>query len=86
MSKQAYDTAALEAQTRIIGLVMMHLFTQGLRTERKPFGDVLWPVLDLGQIGVRACHGCGCTDSCACPGGCSWVAPNLCSACVEGQS
>lgn len=29
-----------------------------------------------------ACRGCGCTDSCACPGGCWWVEPDLCSACV----
>lgn len=30
-----------------------------------------------------ACRRCGCTDDRACPGGCYWVEPNLCSACVD---
>lgn len=40
-------------------------------------------------IGQRTCRGCGCTDSHACPGGCSWVLLDLptptgvCSACAE---
>ncbi len=29
------------------------------------------------------CTVCGCTQNDACPEGCSWVAPNLCSACNE---
>jgi hypothetical protein len=28
------------------------------------------------------CEICGCTDDRACPGGCSWVRPGLCSQCV----
>ncbi|TPG08284.1 hypothetical protein EAH88_11665 [Rhodanobacter glycinis] len=32
---------------------------------------------------VRSCRVCGCTDGQACPGGCSWVGPDLCSACVD---
>lgn len=32
---------------------------------------------DLGACGL-----CGCTDELACPGGCSWVAPDLCSKCL----
>jgi hypothetical protein len=32
-----------------------------------------------------ACRGCGCTTDRACPGGCSWAEPDLCSACsVKG--
>lgn len=30
---------------------------------------------------VPTCRSCGCTDTCACPGGCWWVEPDLCSAC-----
>jgi hypothetical protein len=30
------------------------------------------------------CRACGCTDGRPCAGGCSWVAADLCSACVEG--
>jgi ParB/RepB/Spo0J family partition protein len=33
---------------------------------------------------VRSCRACGCTDARACPGGCSWVEWDLCSAC-EGE-
>lgn len=29
------------------------------------------------------CRECGCTDERACPGGCSWVEPDLCSQCAE---
>jgi len=29
------------------------------------------------------CEICGCTEEEACPGGCWWVAPGLCSACAE---
>lgn len=29
-----------------------------------------------------ACRECGCTDNRACPGGCSWVAPDLCTQCL----
>lgn len=31
----------------------------------------------------RSCRLCGCTDSAACPGGCSWVEADLCSACCD---
>lgn len=34
--------------------------------------------------GARSCRWCGCTDSYACPGGCSWAGSDrLCSACAE---
>ncbi len=28
------------------------------------------------------CLGCGCSESHACPGGCVWATPTLCSRCV----
>lgn len=31
----------------------------------------------------QKCRVCGCTWDNACPGGCYWVEPDLCSACVE---
>lgn len=31
----------------------------------------------------QTCRVCGCTDDNACPGGCSWAEPGLCSACVD---
>lgn len=34
----------------------------------------------------RACRLCGCTEFNACPGSCSWVGPDLCSACVFGDN
>ena len=29
------------------------------------------------------CRVCGCTDEHACPGGCVWAEPNLCSRCAR---
>jgi hypothetical protein len=31
------------------------------------------------------CRVCGCTDDRACPGGCVWAEPNLCSRCALGR-
>jgi hypothetical protein len=33
------------------------------------------------KLKPRTCRLCGCTDACACPGGCWWVEDDLCSAC-----
>ena len=42
---------------------------------------------DLGLPGYEdelepRCRACGCTESHACPGGCVWATPDLCSRCV----
>lgn len=29
----------------------------------------------------KKCRECGCTDLNSCPGGCSWITDDLCSAC-----
>ncbi len=42
-------------------------------------------MIDLAESVNWKCRGCGCTDTQACPGGCSWVEPNLCSACVQDE-
>jgi hypothetical protein len=44
-------------------------------------------VLEMGwgmteEIEGTKCRVCGCTNEQACPGGCSWVEPDLCSACA----
>lgn len=33
----------------------------------------------------RRCRVCGCTEDCACTGGCYWVERDLCSNCAEGS-
>jgi len=35
----------------------------------------------IGEI----CTSCGCSEADACASGCSWVAPGLCSSCLEGM-
>ena len=35
--------------------------------------------------GADACGICGCTDGFACPEGCHWAAPGLCSHCADGH-
>ena len=32
------------------------------------------------------CERCHCTNERACPGGCSWVDVNLCSACAQSET
>jgi hypothetical protein len=44
------------------------------------FGD-LKAALDEARKARTVCKGCGCTDSNACPGGCSWATRDLCSRC-----
>lgn len=38
-----------------------------------------------GEIIGATCRGCGCTDEFGCEPSCSWVEPDLCTACVEVQ-
>ena len=35
--------------------------------------------------GVQSCRICGCSDSWACDGGCSWAESDLCSACQDAD-
>lgn len=38
----------------------------------------------IEQAGIKiACRVCGCTEAKACPGGCHWIEPDLCSACED---
>lgn len=58
---------------------------EALRLLRQAFIDTGIEVAgrpNLTAFGVAQCRVCGCTDQCACPGGCSWVEPDLCSACA----
>jgi hypothetical protein len=34
----------------------------------------------------RECRVCGCTNARACPGGCSWIEPDLCSKCGPARA
>lgn len=46
----------------------------------------VWGALEgFGGIAVRVptCRICGCTEAMACAEGCSWVQPDLCSACEK---
>ena len=36
---------------------------------------------EFGLQQLRVCRKCGCTELRACPGGCYWVAEDLCSRC-----
>lgn len=46
------------------------------------------PSILTGLIGEYGgwCRVCGCTHDQGCPEGCSWVAPDLCSACVPEEA
>jgi hypothetical protein len=38
------------------------------------------------QLVPPACRACGCTNERACPGGCWWLEPDLCSRCGPGSA
>ncbi len=58
-----------------------HYFDQDLAAAvEQAAGQQLFPRPTLLR---QTCVGCGCTDDRACPGGCWWVGPNLCSRCAE---
>ena len=45
-----------------------------------------WQKYILEQVDAEpVCRVCGCTQHNACPGGCYWVEPDLCSACAESD-
>lgn len=46
-----------------------------------------WPLGLAAELlpHTGTCRICGCTDDHACPGGCYWVEPNLCSACSSAE-
>jgi hypothetical protein len=37
------------------------------------------------RAGVRQCKTCGCTETDACPGGCSWIGEHVCSSCLRRE-
>jgi len=52
--------------------------------EALAFGEPVHPVRPglLADYDCRRCRRCGCTDAVACPAGCCWHGPDLCSECV----
>jgi hypothetical protein len=64
---------ALEAGSVAAATLLRQIANPSLPSE---FG-----IPDLTVFGIHQCRGCGCTDAHACPGGCSWVGPDLCSTC-----
>jgi hypothetical protein len=53
------------------------------RCEAWPCGCACHGIRQQHAPVVGVCRVCGCTDEEACEGGCSWVEPDLCSACVD---
>lgn len=41
---------------------------------------------DREQAAMQKCRVCGCTENHACPGGCYWIEPDLCSECVDPET
>lgn len=83
------EVALLRAQDE--GLRTGHLLTTAnvLAIVRTRIDD---PSVDLRitrpEVAVErsVCSGCGCTEEKACEGGCSWIALDLCSQCVNARS
>lgn len=75
--EQGWAAAEREGMAQLEELLRNHL------AQAFPEGLPLRP--DLARLGIDVCRVCGCTDACACPEGCSWVEPGLCSLCAEAE-
>lgn len=75
--EQGWAAAEREGMAQLEDLLRDHL------PQAFPEGLPLRP--DLAPLGIDACRVCGCTDACACPEGCSWVEPGLCSLCADAN-
>jgi len=75
---------AFEAARHHAGIILQQALEQ-IPELRAMLGDfeLSPPRPDLSVFGVRQCRRCGCTDAVACPSGCFWVAPDLCSSCAR---
>lgn len=51
-------------------------------TRLRSLADSMRGSVTAGDNPTGRCVGCGCTDKRACPGGCHWVGPDLCSRCL----
>lgn len=74
---RAMAAASTQLELALLGALGEHLpavvYSEGDQVNRLPIPSL------IGQV----CHVCGCTDQDGCGMGCSWVGPDLCSACVE---
>jgi len=92
-SDEAIDAMALALQVQGVGLV--DLVRTGAAMSQDHVRIVLASALSAGVerlqpagellAAVRQCRICGCTDAEACPGGCSWAQPEICSTCAARQ-
>lgn len=75
LDTKAWDAASVEAAILIADIARAHVLHQ----------DMLPDGLDLSPLGIQQCRACGCTENCACDGGCGWIEDDLCSACAPGS-
>lgn len=59
---------------------VMNTIVERARYQAEERASLAYLGIDLGD--EPACRECGCTDSFACPQGCGWAQPDLCSVCA----
>ncbi len=72
---KALDAATVEDGLGNEALCMLNL--------GKLHGLILVFLSEAKSTGDNVCRECDCIDVNACPGGCHWVEPNLCSRCAH---
>lgn len=50
-----------------------------------PVGELLFQHVLDGEFLYHYCERCGCTHGDPCEGGCAWVRPGLCTACLTNE-
>jgi hypothetical protein len=80
------DPAYKERRQQALQKMMAALAADDDDTYCEGYDDLVKTERDAGEFDdhpAGVCRICGCIDEEACPEGCYWVEPNLCSSCVD---
>lgn len=72
----------IEADILPVSLAMALVFAVAISIDLDVLGQLVEAHAHRPADVPQICRTCGCTDDRACPSGCSWAEPDLCSACV----
>ena len=72
----------IENQKILKAVLRLEVEMSSGRPRKRMVAAIKRRLAELARLKLPTCTRCGCTDVHGCPGGCLWVAPNLCSQCA----
>jgi predicted esterase len=93
LTKLIYERGFLPDHFRFVRATFIPALRHEIPREEDVRAAMEWLTLDEPvssdlqpmRAGDRSCRICGCTELKACPGGCWWVLPDVCSTCARHQ-